>query len=275
MALADGEVVGVVGGRDFDGSGAELGLGPVVGEDGDFSVGAGFETSRSADAGEWDADFFADERDVAFVGGVYGYGGVAEHGFGAGGGYGDRAGTVGEGVADVVELAEALFVLHFEVGDGGLDAWVPVDDVGAAVDEALFVEADEGFFDRDAEAVVHGEVFAGPIDGGAEALHLVEDGSAVELAPAPDALDEGLAAKLFAGGAFGGELTLDHHLGGDAGVVGAGDPDGKVTQHAVPAGEDVHLRLVQHVAHVQTSGDVGRGEEDGELCGSVVRTLGG
>ncbi len=31
VALADGEVVGVVGGRDFDGSGAELGLGPVVG----------------------------------------------------------------------------------------------------------------------------------------------------------------------------------------------------------------------------------------------------
>ena len=40
VALADGEVVGVVGGGDFDGSGAELGLGPVVGEDGDFSVGA-------------------------------------------------------------------------------------------------------------------------------------------------------------------------------------------------------------------------------------------
>ncbi len=38
VALADGEVVGVVRGRDFDGSGAELGLGPVVGEDGDFSV---------------------------------------------------------------------------------------------------------------------------------------------------------------------------------------------------------------------------------------------
>ncbi len=40
VALADGEVVGVVRGGDFDGSGAELGLGPVVGEDGDFAVEA-------------------------------------------------------------------------------------------------------------------------------------------------------------------------------------------------------------------------------------------
>ncbi len=235
-------------------------------------------TSRSGPpftSGKRHADFFADERGVAFVGGVYGYGGVAEHGLGAGGGDGDVAGSVGEGVADVVELAEAFFVLDFEVGDGGLDAGVPVDDVGSAVDEALLVEADEGFLDGDGEAVVHGEVLALPVDGGAEALHLVEDGAAVELAPAPDALDEGFAAELFAGCAFGGELALDHHLGGDAGVVGAGDPEGEVAEHAVPAGEDVHLGLVEHVAHVQAAGDVGRGEEDGELSGVVLRTFGG
>ncbi len=63
---------------------------------------------------------FADERDVAFVGGVYGYGGVAQHGFGAGGGYRDggcsiRQGAVCQRIADVVDLAEAFFVLDFEV----------------------------------------------------------------------------------------------------------------------------------------------------------------
>jgi hypothetical protein len=43
----------------------------------------------------------------------------------------------------------------------------------------------------------------------------------------------------------------------------------------VPASEDVHLGLVEHVAHVQAAGDVGRGEEDGELSGSVLRTFRG
>src|SRR5438132_14410921 len=42
----------------------------------------------------------------------------------------------------------------------------------------------------------------------------------------------------------------------------------------MPAGEDVHLGLVEHVAHMQAAGDVGRGEEDGELSGFVLRTLG-
>jgi len=76
--------------------------------------------------------------------------------------------------------------------------------------------------------------------------------------PLPDALDEFLAAKLLAGGAFGDQLPLHHHLGGDAGVVGAGQPESAPCTHAPPAGEDVHLRLVEHVAHMQAAGDVGR-----------------
>jgi hypothetical protein len=38
VALADGEVVGVVRGRDLDRAGAELGVGPVVGEDGNLAL---------------------------------------------------------------------------------------------------------------------------------------------------------------------------------------------------------------------------------------------
>ena len=57
-------------------------------------------------------------------------------------------------------------------------------------------------------------------------------------------------------------MALDHHLRGDAGVVGAGNPESETAAHAAPAGEDVHLRLVEHVAHVQTAGDVGRGQQN-------------
>ena len=51
--------------------------------------------------------------------------------------------------------------------------------------------------------------------------------------------------RVCAVGAFGGELALDQHLGGDAGVVGAGDPDGGVAAHAVPADEDVRSRCAR------------------------------
>ena len=83
MALADGEVVGVVRGRDFDGAGAELGFGPVVGEDGDFAVGLPLVSVRGT------RTFLPMRCGVALVVGVYGYGGVAEHGLGARGGDGD------------------------------------------------------------------------------------------------------------------------------------------------------------------------------------------
>src|SRR5258707_82140 len=39
---------------------------------------------------------------------------------------------------------------------------------------------------------------------------------------------------------------------------------------AMPAHDDVHLRLVEHVAHVQAAGNVGRRQQQGEdrLCGA-------
>ena len=81
-------------------------------------------------------------------------------------------GPIGEIVANVVQVAGALGVVDFEVGNGGAECGVPVDDVCAAIDEPLLVQADERFLDGAAQAVVHGEVFARPVDGGAEAPHL-------------------------------------------------------------------------------------------------------
>ena len=75
VALADGEVVGVVGGRDLDRAGAELGLDPVVGDDGDLAAHRAAARTR-----------LAVQVLVALVGRVDGDGGVAEHGLRAGGG---------------------------------------------------------------------------------------------------------------------------------------------------------------------------------------------
>ena len=108
---------------------------------------------------------------------------------------------------------------HFEIGDGGEAARAPVDHVLAAVDEALFEEADEDFADRAGEAGVQGEALAAPIAARAQPDHLALDGVAVLRLPLPDALLELFAAHGAAVEALFGELALDHHLGGDAGVV--------------------------------------------------------
>ena len=73
----------------------------------------------------------------------------------------------------------------------------------------------------------------------------------------------GLAAQVVAVAPLGGELLLDHVLGGDAGMVGAGHPQHLVAGHALPAAQDVLQGVVQGVPHVQDAGDVGRRDDDG------------
>ena len=57
------------------------------------------------------------------------------------------------------------------------------------------------------------------------------------------------------------QAPLDHGLGGDAGVIGAGHPQGFKTLHPLLANEDVLQRVVQGMAQVQGPGDVGRGND--------------
>ena len=202
---------------------------------------------------------------VARVGRVDGYGDVAEHGFGAGGGDDDGAGSVGEGVADVVELAETVFVGDFEIGDGGLLDGVPVDDVGAAVDEALLVEADEGFFDGDGES--RSSMVKYSRDQSTEAPRrriwsvMAEPYFSFQAQTLSVKASRPMALRSVPSEASW-RSTIS--LGGDAGVVGSGDPEGGFAGHAMPTGEDVHLGLVEHVAHVEAAGDVGGREEHGE-----------
>ena len=57
-------------------------------------------------------------------------------------------------------------------------------------------------------------------------------------------------------------LPLDHHLGRDAGMVGAGLPQHVAAAHALEAAQHVLQRVVERVPHVQRAGDVGRRNDD-------------
>ena len=166
---------------------------------------------------------------------------------------------------------------NFEVGNSGLAARAPVNDIGPAIDEPLFIQPDEGFADGRGAGPVHGEVCARPVDAGAEPPHLVQDGVAVMLLPLPDALNKRFAAQLLACLMLFGKLALDHQLGGDSGVVGAGNPQRQVPAHAPPASEDVHLGVFQHVPHVQPAGDIRRRQQHSEHRGGgggwIVRLI--
>lgn len=63
---------------------------------------------------------------------------------------------------------------------------------------------------------------------------------------------------------FGGNLTLNHHLGSDTRVVGTGLPQSVFTLHALVANHGIHDGLLEGMTHMQTAGDVRRRDHDAE-----------
>ena len=164
--------------------------------------------------------------------------------------------SIGNRVANLIQLARDILVLHFEIRDRRTAIRTPIHNVLSAIDQPVFIQTHECFLHRARQVVVHGEIFAAPIDRRAEALHLVENRAAIFTLPLPDPLDKFLTAHLAPALAFFGKLALHHHLRGNAGMVRTGQPERHMAAHAVPADDDVHLRLVEHVAHMEPPGNV-------------------
>ena len=188
--------------------------------------------------------------------------GVAHHRLGARCGDGDRASTL-DRVLEEPQVAVLFDVLDFEVGDRALVAGTPVDDPRTAVDQPLLPELDEDIADRLHVGRVHGEAVARPIGGEAEPAHLPENGVAGCLVPLVHQAVPGLAADRFLARSLFGQLLLQDVLRGDGRVIGPRDPERRVTEHSVPADQDV-LQGVHRVPHVQVAGDVRRRHRDRE-----------
>src|SRR5438067_7378181 len=62
----------------------------------------------------------------------------------------------------------------------------------------------------------------------------------VQTCALPISFQKLLTAQILALLAFNGELSLHHHLRGDAGMVGARHPQRFVAAHAFPTDDDVH-----------------------------------
>ena len=168
-----------------------------------------------------------------------------------------------ERIVEVPEVALDLDLLHFEIGDRGEQLRVPVDQPLVLVDQPGAIERDEHLEDRLRQPLVHGEALARPVAGRAEPLELVDDGAAGFGLPGPDLLEEFLAPERAAARLLAlHQLALDHHLGGDAGVVGAGLPEHVLAAHALEPAEHVLQRVVERMAHMQRAGHVGRRDHD-------------
>ena len=258
VALADLEVVVVVAGRHLQGARAELRVHGVVGDHRQ-------EAAQNRKHGR-----AADQVGVPVVVRVHGDRRVAQQRLRPGRRYRQVVVAVLQPVPQVVERGALIAVLHLQVGQRRRASRAPVDDPLAAVDQPFAVQVDERGAHRLARALVQGEAPPRPVAGRPQALDLLVDTIAVLVDPLPDQLDEGIAPDVVSRLVVRGELPLDHHLCGDAGVVGAGQVEGRVADHPVPADHQVLQRGHQRVPHVELAGDVrGRHDDDVGLLGAV------
>ena len=286
MALIDPIVVEIVGRRDLDGARALLGIGVVIGDDGNLAPD------------QRQHHRLADQLFVTRVVGMHGNRRVAEHRLGPRGGDDDEArGIALQRVPEVIEMPVGIagehlpqrvcvegFVgiarrptegplgvdhLDFEVGERRLELRVPVDEALVLVDQVPPVrprrigKLDEHLEDGLGQALVHGEALARPVARRAQPLQLAEDGAAALGLPGPHLLDELLAPELVPVRLLPlHQLALDHHLRGDAGMVRARLPEHVLAAHALEAAEHVLQRVVERVPPVQRARDVRRRDDD-------------
>ncbi len=174
----------------------------------------------------------------------------------------------------MVDSALLFLVLHFQVGQSGLAAGAPIDYVVSLVDQPFLVEADEDLPHCPGEGIVHGEALPAPVHGRAHALDLVQDLIPVFLFPLPDPLHETLPAHILSADALLLQGPLHHVLGGYTRVIRARNPEHVVATLPFVAAEHVLQGYVQGVPHVQTAGDIGRGDDHGKGGGPALRIRG-
>ncbi len=215
VVAADLEVDRVVARGDLEGTGAELRLDPLVGDDGHAALD------------DRDDHLASDRVAVPLVVGVHRDRDVGEDRRRAHRRDRDplRAVAVRERVEHAIERVVHLDVLDLEVGDRRLVVRAPVDDPVRAVDPARLPETHEERHHRLDVRVVHREPLARVVERRAEAAVLPHDRPPRRGEPAPRPLEEGVAPDLLARRALGDELLLDHVLGRDPRVVVARLPE--------------------------------------------------
>ncbi len=208
---------------------------------------------------------------VPFVIGIYGHTGITQHGLRPSGGHHQIPSLLPlNGIAKMPKAARLILILHLYIGEGGDTVRAPVDNAGAFVNKPLIVKADKDMADSFGKALIHGEACPVPIAGDAHLLLLLHNAAAILLLPVPYPLQKLFPPQVIAGQALILPQVFFHlGLGCNAGMVTAGNPQGRIPLHPLEADQNILQRTVHGVTHVELPGDVRRGHGNGE--GLLVR----
>ena len=250
VALANGEIVGVMGGGHLHAARAELGIHVGIGHD------------RNLPAHQRQRQALTHQLGIAGIGRVHGHARIPQQGFRAGGGHLEvgaaiRAGGA-EGIAEMPKVAVHLLHLHLQVAHRRARSGTPIDQVFPPVNQALLVQAHKGLNHGLTTAGIQGEPLPLPIHRIAQPAQLAHDRAAALHLPLPSLLQKGSPPQVILGFALGLELLLKDRLHGNRRMVGAWQAQHVLAAQALEAHDRVDQGRVEGMAHVQAAGHVGR-----------------
>ena len=166
-------------------------------------------------------------------------------------------------IADVPEMTGNLLVIDLIITDGRLQVTIPVDQPVAAINQAVAEHIEEGPAHRSLANRIHGEALPVPVTGATHALLLRDDALLVLVLPFPDPLHQLLTADVVAGLSLKlKQAFLNHGLGGDPRMISPRHPEGIVSPHPVPAGQEILHHVVHGMPHVQGPRYIGKRHHD-------------
>ena len=151
MAFAHIIVIKIMRRGDFDTAGTKFRIHIIVGNNRNFPVSQG------------QFDGFTNHILIAFIIGVNGDCGIAQHGFRTGGGDYNISAAVTERITHMPEVAVFFFGNNFQIGYCRMQNRIPVDQTFAAVNQAFFIQADKHFLYGLGQPFVHGKTFTFPV----------------------------------------------------------------------------------------------------------------
>ncbi len=102
----------------------------------------------------------ANQMLVTLIFRIHRHGGIAQHGFRAGGGHGQMPGTIAQRIVEMPHRAIFFFADDLQIRHRRVQHRIPVDQALAAINQAVIKEAHEGFLDRIRQPFVHSKALA-------------------------------------------------------------------------------------------------------------------
>lgn len=169
------------------------------------------------------------------------------------------------------KMSGLLLIFDLGIGDRRQAFRAPIYYSLSAVNESLFVKADENLAHRFGASFVHRKALSRPIAGGTELLELLHYASAVRALPRPRAFKESVASDIVLGDAFSAHRLDNLRLGCDGRMIRSGNPKGRKALHPLIADKHILKSVVERVSHMKLSCDIRRRYNDRiRRCVSVV-----